>query len=112
MDSTRLKKVERLVQKELSLYFQPLSAHYLGRLISVSSVAISPDLSMAKVYISIFPLDKDDAVFSMVKSEISQIKFHIGKKLRNQLRKMPDLQFLVDDTLEKSERISKLLSQK
>ncbi len=112
MDSTRLKKVERLVQKELSLYFQPLSAHYLGRLISVSGVNISPDLSLAKVYISIFPLDKDEAVINMVKSEISQIKFHVGKKLRNQLRKMPDFQFFVDDSLEKSERINELLSKK
>ncbi len=110
MDSTRLKKVERLVQKELSLYFQPLSAHYMGRLISVTAVNISPDLSIAKVYVSIFPLDNDGTVFEMIKSEISQIKFHIGKKMRNQLRKMPDLHFFVDDSLDKSERINKLLS--
>ncbi len=111
MESTRLKKVERLVQKELSLYFQPLSTHYLGRLISVTGVNISPDLSMAKVYLSIFPSDTDSAVFKMIEEETGKIKYHVGNKLRNQLRKIPNLQFLVDDSLDSSARIDELLSR-
>lgn len=110
MESTRLKKVERLVQKELSLYFQALSAHYSGRLISVTVVHISPDLSIAKVFLSIFPTDKDNAIYDMIVSETNKIKYHIGNKMRNQLRKIPDLQFLIDDSLDHSDRINELLS--
>ncbi len=110
MESTRLKKVERLVQKELSLYFQPLSTHYLGRLISVTSVNISPDLSFAKVFVSIFPVDSDNKVFEMIQNETSKIKYHVSKKLRNQLRKMPSIQFMLDDSMDSVQRINELLS--
>ncbi len=99
------------MQKELSLYFQPLSSYYLGRLISVSSVKVSADLSLAKAYLSIFPLDEDGEVFNMIMSEKNKIKFNIGNKLRNQLRKIPELDFFTDNSIEQAERINKLLSK-
>lgn len=109
MESTRLKKVERLVQKELSMYFQQKMSIYMGKLISVTAVRISPDLSVARVYLSIFPTSELEKVIEMIVADTGKIKFEIGKKLRNQLRKIPDLKFFVDDSLDQAEKINDLL---
>ncbi len=109
MESTRIKKVERLVQKELSLYFQQKATYYLGKLISVTVVRISPDLSVARIYLSIFPTGDIEKVMEMIENDTGKIKFEIGKKLRNQLRKLPDLKFFVDDSLDHANKINELL---
>lgn len=111
MESTRLKKVERLVQKELSLYFQQRGSVYMGKLISVTVVRISADLSIARVYISIFPTTDLEKVLEMVINDTGKIKYEIGKKMRNQLRKIPDLKFFVDDSLDHAANIDDLLNK-
>lgn len=109
MESTRLKKVERLVQKELSIYFQQHASVYLGKLISVTVVRISPDISIARVYLSIFPTSDIEKVIEMVTNDTGKIKYELGKKLKNQLRKIPDLKFFIDDSLDHAENINNLL---
>ena len=109
MESTRVKKVERLVQKELSLYFQQKATYYLGKLISVTVVRVSPDLSVARVYLSIFPASEIEKVIEMVVNDTGKIKYELGKKLRNQLRKLPDLKFFIDDSLDHADKINELL---
>jgi ribosome-binding factor A len=109
MEQTRLKKVERLLQKELSIYFQQHSSYYLGKLISVTAVRVSPDLSVARVYLSVFPTQDTDKVLDLIVTETGKIKYEIGKKLRNQLRKIPDFKFFIDDSLDQADRINELL---
>jgi ribosome-binding factor A len=109
MESTRLKKVERLIQKELSVFFQQHSPNYLGKLISVTAVRLSPDLSVARVYLSIFPVIEMEKVIELIVSDTGKIKFELGKKLRNQLRKMPDFKFFIDDSLDHADKINELL---
>ena len=109
MESTRLKKVERLLQKELSVYFQQNFNFYLGKLISVTVVRISPDLSICKVYLSIFPVQESEKVLEMIILDTGKIKFGIGKNIRNQLRKMPDFKFFIDDSLDHADKINELL---
>ena len=110
MEKTRLKKVDRLIQKELSLIFQqnPL-AEYRHILISVTVVRISPDLSVARVYLSIFPSDDSEEIVEKITERTGKIKYELGKKLRHQLRKLPDLKFFVDDSLEYAGKIDDLL---
>lgn len=110
MEKTRLKKVDRLIQKELSLIFQqnPL-AEYRNILISVTVVRISPDLSVARVYLSIFPSDNSEEIVEKITERTGKIKYELGKKLRHQLRKLPDLKFFVDDSLEYVGKIDDLL---
>jgi len=110
MDVTRLKKVERLLQKELSIVFQQNSNSYQGNLISVTSVRLSSDASIARVYISIFPTDDVEKILEIVVNSTGTIKYELGKKLRNQLRKMPDLKFFIDDSLDYADRIDELLN--
>lgn len=109
MESTRLKKVERLLQKELSTYFQQNSMPYLGKLISVTAVRISPDLSIAKAYLSIFPTTENERALEMISGDGKKIKFEVGKLVRNQMRKMPDFKFFIDDSLDHAQKIDDLL---
>jgi ribosome-binding factor A len=109
MESTRIKKVERLVQKELSMYFQQKASYYLGKLISVTVVRVSPDLSVARAYLSIFPTGDVEKVLEMIVNDTGKIKYEMGKKLRNQLRKLPDLKFFIDDSLDHADKINELL---
>lgn len=111
MESTRQKKISRLIQKELGAVFQRKSRELGGKMISVTTVRISPDLSIAKVYLSIFPKDKDtNDSLGDVKAQASQIRHELATKVRNQLRKIPELHFFEDDSLDYIENIENLLN--
>jgi ribosome-binding factor A len=111
MDTTRQLKIARQIQKDLGEIFQQRGmAAYNGALITVSEVRISPDLSIAKVFLSIFPSDKSAEVIAKVELENKGIRVELGKKVRHQLRIVPELHFFIDETLDKLERIEELLS--
>ena len=80
-----------------------------GVLVSVSKVSVSVDLSIAKVYLSIFPSEHADELLKEIDDHKSQIKHKVAVLTRNQLRKMPDLIFYLDDSLEYIESIEKAL---
>jgi ribosome-binding factor A len=110
MDTTRQLKIARQIQKDLGDIFQLRGmAAYNGAMITVSEVRISPDLSAAKVFLSIFPSDKSSEVIAKVDSENKTIRIELAKKVRHQLRIVPELHFLIDETLDKLERIEELL---
>ena len=77
--------------------------------ITVTVVRMSPDLSIAKVYISIFGGKNNDASFNHVVSQSKLIRHEISKVVRNQLRKMPDLHFYRDDSFDYAQKIDQLL---
>ncbi len=111
MESTRQKKVSRLIQKELAeilLKIGPEIAH--GKLVSITKVRISPDLSFAKVYISIFPNKDQDKILQSIQDHTSKIRFELGVKVRTQLRIVPDIVFHIDDSLDYIDKIDKLLN--
>jgi ribosome-binding factor A len=110
MESTRQKKVSRLIQKEVADIFLKKGneiAH--GKLISITRVRVSPDLSFAKVYISIFPADNQDVILHSIQDHTSKIRFDLGHKIRTQLRIVPDIAFHIDDSLDYIDKIDKLL---
>lgn len=111
MESTRQKKVSRLLQKELGTIFQRMTNELGGKMITVTTVRISPDLGVAKVYLSIFPKkEKDDRTLKQIRNMTSQIRNELGKKVRNQLRIIPELNFFEDDSLDYIENIENLLN--
>jgi ribosome-binding factor A len=83
-----------------------------GTIISVSKVTVTTDLSIAKVYLSIFPSEKRDELVKGIQSNTSLIKHEMAKRTKNQLRRMPELSFFGDDTLDYIEEIDKSLSGK
>jgi ribosome-binding factor A len=109
METTRQKKVSRLLQKELGQIIQHKSAEFGGKLITVTAVRISPDLSVAKIYLSIFPPNDNTKVLNTVKEGIPQIRHELGNLVRHQLRIVPELVFYIDDSLDYIERIENLL---
>ncbi|MCK5536064.1 MAG: 30S ribosome-binding factor RbfA [Bacteroidales bacterium] len=110
MDNKRLNKVSRLLQKEFGVYFQQNAAsNFESALISVTTIRVSPDLSIAKIYLSIFPNDKIQSVFEKIKSTKSKIKYDLGPVIGKQLRKVPEFDFYIDDSLDYAEKIDKLL---
>jgi ribosome-binding factor A len=110
MESTRQKKVARLVQKELATYFlRESKTLYGGAFITVTTVRISPDLSHARVYLSLFKAADAGALLDQIVAEKKEIRKHLGEMVRKQLRIVPDLDFFLDDSLDYFEKIDKLL---
>jgi ribosome-binding factor A len=109
MESTRLNKIGRLIQKELGDIFQKQTQGMPGTLVSVSVVRVSPDLSIAKVYLSIFPSEKAPDLLDAIRANTKSIRYDLGQRVRLQLRKIPDLSFFIDDSLDYIEKIDSLL---
>lgn len=89
MESTRQAKIARLLQKELSEILRLQTAKTHGIIISVSSVKVSPDLSIAKAYLSVFPSAKAQEIIANLTANARTIRYDLGQKVRFQLRKVP-----------------------
>lgn len=100
-----------MLQKELGEIFLLYAKELHGTLITVTSVRVSPDLGIARTYLSIFPGNKVNEVLVKVNSDTKSIRFDLGKRVRNQLRIVPELYFHVDDSLDYLENIDNLLKQ-
>lgn len=109
MESTRQAKIARLLQKELSEIFRQQTAKTHGVLVSVSQVRVSPDLSIARAYLSVFPSDKSQQILDNINRNARTIRYELAQKVRFQLRKTPELTFHVDDSLDYIEHIDNLL---
>ena len=111
MESTRIQKISRLLQKELADIFRLIGGGILpGKMISVTVVRVSPDLGLAKVYLSIFPSDKQAEELKAIESEKSKVRNELGLRIKKQVRKIPDLHFYIDDSLDYAENIDRLLN--
>lgn len=102
IESNRQKKIAGVLQKDLASILQNMlrEAGQLGIIISVSKVSVTVDLSLAKVYTSVFPPDKAADIVTELNVVKPRIKHQIALLTKDQLRKMPDLQFYNDDSLE------------
>lgn len=110
MTTTRQHKVSRLLQKELGEYLLRQSSNIAGgKMITVTVVRISPDLGVAKVYLSIFPGEKAEETVQAISDRAGLIRSEMGNKLRNQLRHIPEFVFFLDDSLDYIDRIEDLL---
>ncbi len=112
MSTIRQNKVASLIQKELGNFFQrEASIYFGGAMITVTQVRMSPDLGVAKVFLSIFSkLDKKE-VYQFIVSQAKEIRFKLGKEVGKQLRIVPELIFYPDDSIDYAESINKLLKK-
>jgi len=111
METTRQNKIARLIQKDLSNIFQAETRKTHGLLVSVSIVRISPDLSVAKAYLSVFPSEKAQQVLDNINEQAQAIRYKLGTLERHQLRIIPELRFFLDDSLDYIEHIDELLKE-
>ena len=110
METTRQAKISRLLQKELSELFRLQTAKTHGTLVSVSAVRVSPDLSVARAYLSIFPSERSAEIIKSINASAKTIRYELAQRVRYQLRKTPELTFFVDDSLDYAENIDRLLA--
>ncbi len=111
MDTTRQQKISRLVQKELSEIFRRETAKTRGTLVTVSSVRVSPDLSVANVRLSIFPSENAQAIIDNITRNERGIRHELAQQTRYQLRRCPELKFHIDDSLNYIDHIDELLAK-
>ena len=109
-ETNRQKKIAGLLQKDLVDVLQKAAQDGMkGIIISVSKVHVTSDLGVAKVYLSIFPSENRDQIVEGIQSNTPLIRHEMAKRTRNQLRRMPELLFFGDDTLDYIEEIDKSL---
>lgn len=110
MNSVRQNKIARLLQKELAEIFRKESKNlFYGKIITVTVVRITADLNIARVYLSIFPMKKNEDFELIINQNIRTIRNYLGKRIRHQLRNVPELVFYHDDSLDYIDNINKLL---
>ncbi|EDP96738.1 30S ribosome-binding factor RbfA [Kordia algicida OT-1] len=110
-ESNRQKKIAGVLQKDLVDILQGAArgGGLTNVIISVTKVNVTVDLSVAKVYLSIFPHNKGKELLEGIQSNAPLIKHELAQRVKHQLRKVPSLTFYVDDSLEYIENIEKSL---
>ncbi len=110
MDSLRQNKVNSLLQKEMAGILQTEGRRLLpGGLITVTGVRVSPDLGVAKVYVSLFPVKDKTRALERVRDDAHHMRGMLGRRIGKQMRVVPELIFYLDDSLDKQEEIDRLL---
>ncbi len=112
MESTRQQKFSKLIQKDMSEIFQKEGFSFLGgAMVSVTMVRMSPDLGVAKIYLS-FLLAKDpQEKLDFIKEKTSYLRNLLAKKIKNQVRKIPELLFYLDDSSEYASKMEQLFNE-
>jgi ribosome-binding factor A len=101
-----------MIQKELATVFQTEGRNILpGKMITVTVVRVTPDLGLAKVYLSIFPHQQGEDVIGPVTEHTKMIRNTLGQNIRHQVRIIPELAFYIDDSMDYVEKIERLLKK-
>lgn len=112
MESKRQQKFGKLLLKELSELFQrEMNLLIPNVLITITTVRVTPDLSMAKVYLSLLTTANVDETIKLIRSHTKEVRYKLGTKIKDQVRVIPALEFFLDDSLDYAERMDKLLSE-
>ena len=110
MDSIRQQKIARLLQKEIGEIFTKKEVSFSkNMMVSVTQVRVTPDLGIAKVYLSLFPATDKKEVIEQIQAQSKEVRSMLGKRVGQQLRHTPDLQFYLDDSFDYAEKIDNLL---
>jgi ribosome-binding factor A len=112
MESKRQQRISKLIMRDLSEIFQLEVPHLTpGVMVTVTKVYVTPDLTLARVYLSLFPTkDKEKLVGNLNKAS-REIRGHLGRRVRHQIRVIPELKFYLDDSLDYIEKIDELLDE-
>lgn len=111
--SMRQQKVARQIQKDLSdILIKEGAGLVRGSMTTVTSVRMTPDLSIARVHLSIFPFEKSEEVMENVEQNSWVVRKALGERIRHQFRIVPELTFFLDDSLEYEERMDGLINKK
>ena len=111
-EGKRQKQIGGLIQEEINSIFQRLSLNMIdGAMVSISSVKVTPDLLEARIYVSIFNAADNKEVLKKVHDKAWEIKRELAARVKNQLRRIPELKFFLDDTLDHVFKMEELFRQ-
>ena len=112
MESKRQQKFAGVIQQDLAEIFQREVMNFLpNTLVTITKVRVTPDLAIARVFLSFFNSVDAAASLSTVKAHASEIRYKLGVKIKNQVRVVPQLEFFVDDTNDYVEKMDQLFDQ-
>lgn len=112
MESKRQKKFAGVIQQDLAEIFQREGMSFLpNTLVTITKVRVTPDLAIARVFLSFFNNQNTEAALKTIKSHASEIRYKLGGRIKDQVRIIPQLEFFVDDTNEYVERMDKLFEK-
>lgn len=110
METTRQNKIARLIHKDLGTIFQQQGRNLFGgAMITVTKVNVAKDLSVARIYLSLYGVKDKDALLEEIRSHAKMVRRELGIREHNQLRIIPELHFFMDDSLDYIENIDHLL---
>ena len=108
----RQQKIARQIQRDMAEILQKEgAASVAGRRVTVTTVRVSPDFSYAKIYVSVFPFERAEETMQALEKNNWFLRRELGRRIRNQLKVVPELQFFLDDSLEYIENIDSLLNK-
>ncbi|MFI3282337.1 MAG: 30S ribosome-binding factor RbfA [Rikenellaceae bacterium] len=112
VESTRQQKIAKQIQRDIADIFQKECRElFKGLLLTVTAVRVSPDFGYAKIYVSVFPFDRNEEVIALLKRENWAIRKSLGAKIKHQLKSVPEIDFFLDDSLEYIENIDKAINR-
>lgn len=112
MGTIRQSRIEEVIREELSMYFQRNAREIcLGAMVTVTTVRVTPDLSLARIYMSIFAGPPKEEVLAHIHENASKIRGEVGRRLKS-MKKCPNLTFHIDDSLDYAMEIDELLKKK
>lgn len=111
-EGKRQKQVSGLIQEEINLIFQRMGLNMInGGMVSISSVKITPDLLEARIYLSVFNAADNQSVLKKIEDRAWEVKKELAARVRNQLRRIPEIKFFLDDTLDHVFKMEELFKQ-
>ena len=112
MESKRQQKFAGVIQEDLAAIFQREGMNYLpNTLVTITKVRVTPDLAIARIFLSFFNNGNITQALHIIKSHASEIRYKLGARIKDQVRIVPQLEFFVDDTSEYVERMDKIFDQ-
>lgn len=113
METKRQERIQKLLLRDLGEIFQRELGHITkNAMVTVTKVNVSPDLTLARVYLSLFATKDKEALMKAITKHSKEIRGRLGERIRHQLRSVPALQFFEDDSLDYIDRIDQLLHDK
>jgi ribosome-binding factor A len=109
MDTKRQSKIAKHIQKELAEIFLADGLPIYDCMITVTQTKVTPDLSLARSYVSIFNAEDNNVIMKAIRKNTKEIRYRLGQKVKYQLRIIPQLEFFIDDSLDYLENIENLL---
>ncbi len=111
MESKRQRQVAEIIRRQFGMLLQQEGAYIYGSepLVTVTNVKMTPDLGLARIYLSVYNTDNKQAVLLEMEDAYPRLKQALHSRIRKQLRRMPELEFFLDDTLDEMERVNRLL---